>query len=505
MKFKANMRLNKIALDVICFLYVLLFVYAAASKLLDFENFQMQLGQSPLVSAFTLYLSWLIPLLELGISTLLIIPSTKRVGLTASFFLMVMFTVYIFIILNYSSFVPCSCGGILEKMNWTQHLVFNFVFLFLALFALGIEFYEKSRDLSIHVILKYAGFLFLITILASGIVTILYVSSEKIIHHHNNQTRRFPHTPLKESIKLDLMVSSYYIAGAEGDKIYLGNTTAPMLITVVDKSMQIIEKKRIEIQTGSNRFRGLKIAVRPPYFFVTDGTIPIIYRGRISDWKIEYAKKIKEYFAAAVPVDSMTLAIRSHSSITGESILGMADIQTGETALNPALLVKQFDGVFDLDGQLLYDNALGQVLYVYAYRNQYTIADRKLGLIKRGNTIDTISRAQLKVVKVENSHIRKLAKPPQFVNKSSAVSGYRLFVNSAVPGKFEKDALWRSASIIDVYDLRDSSYHYSFCIYDIEGKKARSFIIAGNYLYALIGSHLFRGTLNEKKMQQYEK
>lgn len=496
---------KNIMIEIICLLYILLFVYAASSKLLDFENFQIQLGQSPLVSAFSLYLSWFIPVLELLISVFLIIPSTRRAGLTASYFLMVMFTAYIFVILNYSSFVPCSCGGILEKMNWTQHLVFNFVFLFLALLALYLEFYRNCTGSLRYCILKYTAFLFLITILASAIVTVLFISSEKIIHHHNNQIRRFPHTPMKKGIKLDLGVSSYYIAGAEEDKIYLGNTTAPTLITVVDKSMKIVEKKRIEIETGSYRFRGLKITVRPPYFFVTDGTVPIIYRGRISDWKIEYAKKIKEYFAAAVPIDSVTLAIRSHSSVTGEGILGMADIRTGETALNPALLVKQFDGVFDLDGHLLYDNVLGEVLYVYAYRNQYTIADRKLGLIKRGNTIDTISRAQLEVVAVEKNRLRKLAKPPLFVNKSSAVCGYRLFINSAVPGKYEKDALWRSASIIDVYDLRDSSYRYSFCIYDIEGKKARSFVISGKHLYALIGSHLFRGTLNEKKMKQYEK
>lgn len=141
---KISDSLKGIIVEAICLLYIFLFVYAAVSKLLDFENFQIQLGQSPLVSAFTLYLSWFIPSIELVISILLIIPSTRRAGLTASYFLMVMFTAYIFIILNYSSFVPCSCGGILEKMNWTQHLVFNFVFISLALLALCLQFYKKS-------------------------------------------------------------------------------------------------------------------------------------------------------------------------------------------------------------------------------------------------------------------------------------------------------------------------------------------------------------------------
>lgn len=43
---------KNIILETVCLLLVLLFVYAAISKLLDFENFRIQLGQSPLLSAF---------------------------------------------------------------------------------------------------------------------------------------------------------------------------------------------------------------------------------------------------------------------------------------------------------------------------------------------------------------------------------------------------------------------------------------------------------------------
>jgi len=41
-----------ILVPVTAYLYVLLFVYAGISKLLDYENFTVQLGQSPLLSAY---------------------------------------------------------------------------------------------------------------------------------------------------------------------------------------------------------------------------------------------------------------------------------------------------------------------------------------------------------------------------------------------------------------------------------------------------------------------
>ncbi|MBZ4041240.1 MauE/DoxX family redox-associated membrane protein [Flavobacterium hibisci] len=129
--------LKSMVIQIICYLYVLLFVYAAVSKLLDFENFQVQLGQSPLLSAFAGEISWSVPLFEILTAVLLTIPKYRKVGLLAAFALMVLFTAYICFILNFSSFVPCSCGGILEKMVWKEHFIFNCLFIALAVTAMA--------------------------------------------------------------------------------------------------------------------------------------------------------------------------------------------------------------------------------------------------------------------------------------------------------------------------------------------------------------------------------
>lgn len=135
-------------IDIICLVFILLFVYAAISKLLDYEQFRIQIGQSPMFSAFADWVAWSVPVVEILISFLLMFPATHLVGLYASFSLMVMFTTYIFIILNFADYVPCSCGGVLEELGWTEHLLFNCLFIVLALVAIYIQpkWPEKTAD-----------------------------------------------------------------------------------------------------------------------------------------------------------------------------------------------------------------------------------------------------------------------------------------------------------------------------------------------------------------------
>lgn len=123
---------RNVIVEIICYLFILLFVYAAVTKLADYDKFRIQVGQSPILTSIGDWVAWSVPTLELVIASLLVIPRFRKIALYASFCLMTMFTAYIFIILTYSPFVPCSCGGILEKMGWGEHLVFNIIFVLLA-------------------------------------------------------------------------------------------------------------------------------------------------------------------------------------------------------------------------------------------------------------------------------------------------------------------------------------------------------------------------------------
>ncbi|WP_050022318.1 MauE/DoxX family redox-associated membrane protein [Chryseobacterium sp. P1-3] len=108
----------------IAYFFILLFCYAAISKIFDFENFQVQIAQSPLLSAYAIIITYGILFLELLVCFFLLFDKTRFIGLYGSYILMVLFSIYIYLILNYSEFIPCSCGGILEKMDWQTHLIF---------------------------------------------------------------------------------------------------------------------------------------------------------------------------------------------------------------------------------------------------------------------------------------------------------------------------------------------------------------------------------------------
>lgn len=132
----------KLAAEIISFLFILLFIYAALAKLMDYEKFRAQLGQSPLLTAFAGWVAWGVPCIEIVIAAMLAIPRLRLVAFYAAFSLMVMFTAYIVVILQFSDYVPCSCGGVLQDMSWTQHLIFNIVFVLLA--VAGIILYAQK-------------------------------------------------------------------------------------------------------------------------------------------------------------------------------------------------------------------------------------------------------------------------------------------------------------------------------------------------------------------------
>ncbi|MCG2793416.1 MAG: hypothetical protein L6262_07730 [Weeksellaceae bacterium] len=126
-------------IEFVSYFFILLFCYAGISKIMEFENFQIQISESPLLSAYAGFLPFGIIILELIIAGLLCYRKTRSTGLIGSFILMLIFTGYIFFIIHTTENLPCSCGGILEKMNWTQHLYFNIGCVVLSVIALGLN------------------------------------------------------------------------------------------------------------------------------------------------------------------------------------------------------------------------------------------------------------------------------------------------------------------------------------------------------------------------------
>jgi len=140
------------SLNIISFLLALTFSYAAVSKTLDLQKFQVQLGQSTMLGFIAEPLSILVPIVEIALTVLIFIPRTRIVGFYSLLAMMTMFTTYIVIIMNYSYHIPCSCGGILNSLGWKHHLIFNL--LLCALIVLAIVILERSSQRVVETITR---------------------------------------------------------------------------------------------------------------------------------------------------------------------------------------------------------------------------------------------------------------------------------------------------------------------------------------------------------------
>ena len=132
------------SLNFICTLLVFLWVYTAASKLIDVGEFKRQLANQTIGKAAAAFLLWFIPISEILTALLLLFHKTRLSGLLLSAMLMFLFTGYIgLVLLGYFERTPCSCGGVLKEMGWQLHFWFNIFFLAISCF--GIYFIKSTK------------------------------------------------------------------------------------------------------------------------------------------------------------------------------------------------------------------------------------------------------------------------------------------------------------------------------------------------------------------------
>jgi len=132
--------------EVICSLLVLLFLYTSISKLLDFKHFISDMNNQPFPNWITPWLVRILPATEILIVVTLLFEKTRLAALWASFLVMLLFTIYTLLVLaKFFSIVPCSCGGVITKLTWGQHLVFNLFFTGISLTGIVLKKREHGN------------------------------------------------------------------------------------------------------------------------------------------------------------------------------------------------------------------------------------------------------------------------------------------------------------------------------------------------------------------------
>lgn len=122
--------------EIKCCLLSCLFIYASISKISDYKEFIIQLKKSPFISGFASYITWFLPVVEILIALLLNLNKYRLTGLYFSLFLLSLFTSYLIAMLSFSYYIPCSCGGLISKLSWNEHIVFNIFFMIINIVAI---------------------------------------------------------------------------------------------------------------------------------------------------------------------------------------------------------------------------------------------------------------------------------------------------------------------------------------------------------------------------------
>ncbi|WP_431245230.1 hypothetical protein ACQ9BO_09330 [Flavobacterium sp. P21] len=177
------------------------------------------------------------------------------------------------------------------------------------------------------------GFLVLLSAVLSAVI-FLFICSERIMHYENPFIRRYPRHATMFRNELDLKYNSYYFAGTSGGRIYLGNSTAPLQLFSVDKNLGNQKVDRIIFNGGKILFHRPTVRVQNHYFYLTDGTVPVIFRGSSKDWTLNKKFNGLPYFDQASPMDSGRIVLRSNKGNDLANILGVFDNDNGRLNYN---------------------------------------------------------------------------------------------------------------------------------------------------------------------------
>ena len=350
-------------------------------------------------------------------------------------------------------------------------------------------------------------FIILILLFAASFVFAMYLSTEDKadVHNFSGFERYIEQGVLEPIDTMSLVNDRYYIAGADNNKIYLGNAFAAMHMLAIDvktKDTQHI-KLKIDEKYKDLKVRALRVRLAPPYFYITDGSVPVVFRGKIGIWKADLFFEKMTYFTNAVPIDSSSMVIRSVKKDTREYILGKLSTTDPMLSWGESILEKQIDGFFDVDGKMHYNAEAGQLVYLYSYRNQYIVMDKNLNVQYRANTIDTITQARLSVQKIASENTLTRGASPLVVNSGSSVYGSRLFVRSNLMAGNENRELFDKSSAIDIYDLDSRKYLNSFYLSHFQEHKASYFKVLDNYLLALYGNQYILYQMNSRPLTAF--
>lgn len=285
----------------------------------------------------------------------------------------------------------------------------------------------------------------------------------------NDFIRLFP--PHAADVNSVFNISQAQLAGLTARHVYLYDRSG-----VIEIDLKTKDTSRITVEHAP----GSEIIVDSPHFFIHNGSTKSIQRGRISNWSIDSTYYSSVNFTSIQFISPNDFIFRSMDIPARKNLL------TKFSSSSDYILRKQVDGLLCTDGLLQYSDELKQLIYVYRYRNQYICLDTSLNVVGFGQTIDTTSRAKIAVAEMDGKIT--MVRPPLNVNNDAIVDGKYLFVQSNLVAKNEVMERAKGRTVIDVYNIADKSYRFSFYIENYGNAKMEGFRVKDSIFAAVFNN-----------------
>lgn len=453
---------------VVSYLFILLFVYAAVSKLMDLGIFQSQIAQSAMLAPYAKTLAWLVPISELLLAILLFISHARVWGLLGSTILMFGFTIYVYLIWMYSPSLPCSCGGVLEAMDWETHLYFNLGFTLLGAWAWYLEISHKHN----YTLLLTGSFGMFVLVL-----TLFYTQPKPQILQDDSFTRKYVEKTLKEVAAQKLAFNSYYVAGVNDSLVYLGNSTGFTHGIEWNYRTGDTTHFRIQINEAPEQFSSLpKWQIYNSHFFIGEGVTPSLYKGKVDEWIATEFMLAVPYYSDIIVMDSTEFIIRAMQASTQKNILATYNDTEPYVQIHD-VLEQDMGNLFQADGTLVWDAEQQEISYLYYYRNRIDYWDKNFSNSQTTPLLYNLALDIRSHQGRDRTHLREATYSPFQIKLRKWNNKY--YVLSDVMGVEESKDDFTKNSIIDIYG---SMYLESIRIPNKNGEKASDFYITDHHI-----------------------
>jgi hypothetical protein len=226
------------------------------------------------------------------------------------------------------------------------------------------------------------------------VVFLLFYFSDKQNNTLNHFHRNFKTGKIIVEKTYKLPSNNFYFAGTDSGVVYLGNSMSANLLLVIRTSVRPlilnIEKNKLPV------FQSSRLKVDSASIKLIDGSIPVIYNATLKTLQARPLKWNQRKFQDIAFISHESFVVKLIDRTIG-TVLAKGNANTNIVEYKPEVLKKQVDGIFCRDGLLIFNPKLKKLVYCYLYRNQFVVTDTNLKVEYVGKTIDTISRAKIKL------------------------------------------------------------------------------------------------------------